>query len=281
MLAVSAEVLIVTVRSKTSVPLIVAERQTDNTNCWMAAPPLFDVDTDTAKFLVLGEEMEVTVGVAGAVAIGAGPNVNVTGELDATRKPILAALVAVTEQLAAADALRLVVFVIEHPAPVTEKLSAPVPEPPEAVRVIEVPAVPLNAELVIVSGACATGVGTTKEKVTGVLVALKNPVLAALFAVTKQLAAADALRLVTFVIEHPAPVTEKVSAPDPDPPVAVRVIGVPTFASKTELLIVNGACATGVGTNAAVSVASNIVVEPVPAEVTFAGVAPATSEVRI
>lgn len=75
--------LIVTVRSKTSVPLIVAERQTDNTNCWMAAPPLFDVDTDTAKFLVLGEEMEVTVGVAGAVAIGAGPNVNVTGELDA------------------------------------------------------------------------------------------------------------------------------------------------------------------------------------------------------
>lgn len=219
--------------------------------------------------------------MAGTVATGAAAKLNVTAALVALLNPVLAALFAVTTQAAALDALRIFVFVIAHPAPVTEKVNTPDPEPPVVARVIAVPAVPVSTELLITNGSCATGVGITKVKAIGVLDALKNPVLADLFAVTMQVVARDALRLVVVVIEHPVPVAEKVKAPDPDPPVAARVIAVPTFPCKTELLIVNGACATGVGTNEAVSVANNVVVEPVPAEVTFDGVAPDRSEVRI
>ena len=120
-----------------------------------------------------------------------------------------------------------------------------------------------------------------KLNVTGSLEALRNPVLAALLAVTTQVAVPVALRAVDAVIEQLVPVTEKLNAPEPDPPVAVRVIAVPATPLRTELLIDSGACATGVGTNDAVSVANSKVVEPVPADVTFAGVEVDTREVRI
>ena len=44
------------------------------------------------------------------------------------------------------------VEVIKQLEPVTEKLSAPEPDPPVVVRVIAVPATPLRTVLVIVSG---------------------------------------------------------------------------------------------------------------------------------
>ena len=80
-----------------------------------------------------------------------------------------------------------------------------------------------------------------KLNVTGALEALRNPVLAALLAVTTQVAVSVALRAVEAVIEQPVPVTEKLNAPEPDPPVAVSVIGVPATPLRTELVIVNGA----------------------------------------
>lgn len=132
-------------------------------------------------------------------------------------------------------------------------------------------------------GVAGTVVVGAAEKVnaTGALEALKKPILAALFAVTSQVVAVDALRTFVDVIKQPEPVAEKLNAPEPDPPVAVRVIAVPATPLRTELLIDSGACATGVGTNDAVSVANSKVVEPVPADVTFAGVEVDTREVRI
>jgi hypothetical protein len=106
-------------------------------------------------------------------------------------------------------------------------------------------------------------------------------VLAALFAVTTQAAALDALRIFVAVIVHPVPVTEKVNAPDPEPPVVARVMAVPAVPVSTELLISKGSCATGLGTNDAVPVPNNKVTEPRPAEVTFAGVDSVTRDVRI
>ena len=67
---------------------------------------------------------------------------------------MLAALVAVTTQVVALDALSCVVDVIEQPVPVAAYETAPLPEPPEVESVIAVPAVPVNVVLAIVRVDC-------------------------------------------------------------------------------------------------------------------------------
>ena len=61
-------------------------------------------------------------------------------------------------------------------------------------------------------------------------------------AVTTQVAAAAALRAVSE-IEQPVPVTVYVTAPSPEPPDVVNVIGVPTTPAVVVLEIVSLACA--------------------------------------
>ena len=68
----------------------------------------------------------------------------------ATRKPVLAALVAVTTQVVALDALSCVTKVIEQPVPVAAYVTPPLPEPPDVESVIAVPAVPVRVVLAIV-----------------------------------------------------------------------------------------------------------------------------------
>lgn len=85
-----------TVRSKTKVPFVVVERKMVSTYLWIAAPPLFGVENETVKFLLRGDEIDTMLGDAGTVVAGAAANVNTTGALEALKKPILAALFAVT-----------------------------------------------------------------------------------------------------------------------------------------------------------------------------------------
>ena len=68
----------------------------------------------------------------------------------ATRKPVLAALVAVTTQVVALDALSCVTKVIEQPVPVAAYVTPPLPGPPDVESVIAVPAVPVRVVLAIV-----------------------------------------------------------------------------------------------------------------------------------
>ena len=64
-----------------------------------------------------------------------------------------AALVAVTEQVATCDADNVVPVTLQ-PVPVTENVTAPLPEPPECVNVIGVPATPERTTLETTSVAC-------------------------------------------------------------------------------------------------------------------------------
>jgi hypothetical protein len=68
--------------------------------------------------------------------------------------------------------------------------------------------------------------------------------------VTTQVAAAVAFNVVV-AIEQPVPVVVKVSAPLPEPPVALNVIGVPAVELKTVLAITNVVCAAAVKVNVA------------------------------
>ena len=67
--------------------------------------------------------------------------------------------------------------------------------------------------------------------------------LAAFVAITTQVVAEVAVRDVPLT-EHPVPVTEKVTAPAPDPPALERVMGVPTVPVRVVLAMVRVACAT-------------------------------------
>ena len=74
---------------------------------------------------------------------------------------MLAALVAVTTQVVALEALSCVTEVIEQPLPVAAYVTPPLPDPPDVESVIAVPAVPVNVVLAIVRVACGpTGVMT-------------------------------------------------------------------------------------------------------------------------
>jgi hypothetical protein len=64
-------------------------------------------------------------------------------------KPLLAAFVAVTVHVATDEAVKEVPL-IEQPVPLTEKLTAPVPEPPDVAREIVDPGMAVNVVFEIV-----------------------------------------------------------------------------------------------------------------------------------
>ena len=74
---------------------------------------------------------------------GCCPKVNVVGAEIEDEWPGLAAFVAVTTHVTTPIEPNKEPFT-EQPTPVTAKVTAPVPEPPEVVRVMVLPAVPVN-----------------------------------------------------------------------------------------------------------------------------------------
>jgi len=154
---------------------------------------------------------------------------------------VLAALVAVTTQVVAPEALSWVVDVIEQPVPVTPYVTPPLPDPPDVESVIAVPAVPVRVVLAIVRVVCATG-AAAKTKLLVADVATRKPVLASFVAVTTQVVALAALSCVVDVIEQPVPVTPYVTLPLPDPPEVESVIAVPAVPVSVVLAIVRVAC---------------------------------------
>jgi hypothetical protein len=149
----------------------------------------------------------------------------------------LDAFVAFTEQLPAFVAVSRWTL-IAQPLPVTKKLSSPDPEPPEAVNASGVPTVPFLTLLDTLRAAC---VARAKVNVTGAETAGPYEPLAALVAVTTHWARPVALSDVPNSVQF-APVTEKLSTPEPVPPVAVNFTAVPAVPFLTLLDTFRAAC---------------------------------------
>ena len=128
---------------------------------------------------------------------------------------------------------------IEHKALAVESayVITPVPEPPAVVRVTDVPTGLVNAEFEIERVACAP----MKLKLTGADTACAKEISAAFVAVTVQIVAAVAPK-VALVSVQLAPVTAKLTAPDPEPPVVVRVTAFPAVLVSVELEIERVVC---------------------------------------
>jgi hypothetical protein len=90
---------------------------------------------------------------------GCCPNVNVTGAETEDEWPGLAAFVAVTTHVTVPIEPNNEPLT-EQPTPTTEKATAPVPEPPDVVRVILLPTVPVKVVFEISKGV-TVGVGVT------------------------------------------------------------------------------------------------------------------------
>ena len=137
-------------------------------------------------------------------------------------KPVLPALIAVTEHVAAVVALNKLPFTAQ-PEPLTWKVTSPVPEPPVVVSAIGVPVKPVRIEFDIANAAWSARAYTN---VLAADVVELNPLLAALDAITTQFVTVAATSVVP-IMEQSAPLTVKVRSPVPEPPVVVRGNEVP------------------------------------------------------
>jgi hypothetical protein len=175
---------------------------------------------------VSGVEKVPEVEVTERAAWRALPNVTVVGEDDATKKLASAALVAVTTQVPAVVAVRFDPLTAQPVAVplVTAKVTAPVPEPPNVVRVSGAPKVP-DVEVTVSAAWVAPAKVTV---VAGDEVAAKVA-SAALVAVTEQVPEDVVVKVEPLTAQPVAVplVTAKVTAPVPEPPNVVRVSGAP------------------------------------------------------
>lgn len=136
------------------------------------------------------------------------------------------ALVAVTEHVPAADAVKVEPVTVQPdavPLAVT-KLTAPLPEPPLVVRLSGVPTRPLVE--VTVKAACAAGASVTVVGADDTGPKLASP---ALVAVTTHVPDDVAVNVEPFTAQPEAVpfVVAKVTAPSPEPPVALKESGLP------------------------------------------------------
>jgi hypothetical protein len=155
--------------------------------------------------------------------------------------------VATTEHVVIAVALSDV-LVKTQPVPVTAKVTAPVPEPPEVVSEMAVPTTDVVDLLEIMSLDWFTPV---KVKTTAADFASANAPAAALVATTLQVPGCVAVNVVVLTTQ-PVPVAAKVTAPVPEPPEVVNLKEDVTEAVVTELVMKRGACgaaALALGTN--------------------------------
>ena len=127
-----------------------------------------------------------------------------------------------------------------HPTPVAAYDTRPDPVPPVVVNGMGVPAGPDVEALEMRSAACAA---PTNVKSTGAEVALANSPEPALVAVTVQVVGCDADSASTATTQ-PAPDTAYVTAPVPEPPDVVTVMGVPATPEVEVFEITNAAWAT-------------------------------------
>jgi hypothetical protein len=127
-----------------------------------------------------------------------------------------------------------------HPVPVAAYETRPKPVPPAVPNVMGVPAGPEVEAFEITNAACAA---PTNVKSTGAEVALANSPEPALVAVTVQVVGCDAERASIATLQ-PAPDTAYVTAPVPEPPDVVTVMGVPAIPEVEAFEITNAAWVT-------------------------------------
>ena len=147
-------------------------------------------------------------------------------------KPSLPTFNAVTAHVVAVVALN-VLPLRAQPAPLTWKVTSPVPDPPEVVSEIGVPVKPVSAEFATESGAWSARAYTN---VAGEDVVALNPSLAALEATTTQFVTVAATNVVPIMAQS-APLTMKLMSPVPEPPVVARDSEVPGGFRNDVLLI--------------------------------------------
>jgi hypothetical protein len=143
-------------------------------------------------------------------------------------------LLAVTKQVVSAVTVSEVPE-IAQPEVVVAKLTAPAPEPPAEVRVIAFPATAVFVALLTVSVDCGAAVNM---KLTAADFATAKIPLAALLAVTTQVAGFVTVRADPEMLQ-PSVVVAKLTTPAPEPPAEVRVIAFPATAVFVALLIVS------------------------------------------
>jgi hypothetical protein len=148
-----------------------------------------------------------------------------------------AALVAVTLHIVTAVA-ESEASESEQPDPETVNVTAPVPEPPLTVIAIGEPIVPVVVVFEMLKAACEA---SENVKLFGALRARAYIPFAALVAVTTQ-TVTPLTKSEAPEIEQPAPVTEKLTNPEPDPPEVVKVIGVPAVPVVVEFEMTSVDC---------------------------------------
>jgi hypothetical protein len=111
------------------------------------------------------------------------------------------------------------------------KVTAPVPDPPDVVKVIFVPTLVVSVSFDNLNTACSA----RNVKVAVALVASIQPVDAAFVAVTTHVAGGVAFNEVPLT-EHPVPVTVYATTPSPDPPNVAS--STPTPSSTASVIVV-------------------------------------------